>query len=379
MAGLKDGEILTDIEAMRLAIQQAELGAGLVAPNPMVGCVILSNQGRLLAKGYHARLGDAHAEVAALKQIQDASLLQDAQVFVTLEPCAHHGRTPPCAETLAQLPLKRVVYGLQDPNPKVAGKGLEVLRQAQIQVENLPELEGELEDLAEIFLFNHREGRAFTLIKVATTMDGHMAEVGGFSQWITGEDAREHAHFLRGCYDSVAVGSRTFLTDDPRLNVRHTRFPLKANKVLVMDPDGEGLKKLPTSQLWKTHKPENIIWVCRKDPGLSADFGERMPRAWVVTFDEKQGFDWAELTRRALNEGLTSILVEGGAGLIGHLMTNRQAQRWTQFIAPDLMGAKSALNVGAYWGSGQLNDRVRLLRPVWRQLGRDFLLSGRLP
>lgn len=358
---------------MRLAIQEAQKGAGFVAPNPLVGCVILSAKGELLSVGHHARVGQDHAEVQALEAIRDPGLLKDAQVYVTLEPCAHQGRTPPCAPRLARLPIDKVVYGMMDPNPKVAGKGLEILKAAGKKVETLPELYGELEDLAEVFLFNQEQGRAFTAIKVATTLDGQMAEANGHSQWITGETAREHAHFLRGCYDALVVGRGTFQADNPSLNIRHPRFAAKTNKVLVLDPQAKALPALMGSKLMQCHAPDHIIWVTAMDATAPAGV-----QIWQVKHDKISGFDWQELTMRAYQNGIHSLFVEGGAVTIGQLLNGKSAQRWYQFLAPDLFGARQGLSVGAAWGHSNLDQRIRLLRPSWRGFGRDLLVSGRL-
>src|SRR5262245_40143194 len=143
---------LTPKEAMAVAIEEGRKGAGFVSPNPLVGCVILDRNGEFVAKGYHAKIGDLHAETHALQHVADPSRLDGAQFFVTLEPCAHEGRQPSCAKTLAALPIASVTYGLQDPNPKVSGQGVEILRRAGKKVELITELRPELEELAEIFL-----------------------------------------------------------------------------------------------------------------------------------------------------------------------------------------------------------------------------------
>jgi diaminohydroxyphosphoribosylaminopyrimidine deaminase/5-amino-6-(5-phosphoribosylamino)uracil reductase len=189
---------LTPNEAMKLAIEEAARGAGFVAPNPLVGCVILSRDGALIGRGHHERIGEGHAEVRALESVADVSQLNAAQVFVTLEPCAHQGRTPSCAEALAKLPIASVTYGLEDPNPLVAGKGAEILRAAGKTVQIFGGLKTELEEACEIFLMNMREKRAFVALKAAASLDGKIALPDGSSQWITGEESRAHVQSLRG-------------------------------------------------------------------------------------------------------------------------------------------------------------------------------------
>lgn len=368
------GDHLSVEQAMAWAIELARAGTGYVAPNPLVGCVILDQNSRVLGWGHHARVGSDHAEVAALKAITNPRELEGAHLVVTLEPCAHTGRTPPCAERLAELPLAKVTYGLEDPNPKVCGQGIQKLRDHGIEVQTLVSSRGELEDLAEIFLHNQRHKRAFVTVKVATTLDGQMALRSGASQWISGEAAREGAHALRGAHDAVMVGVGTFLNDDPRLNNRHPNFKDRQHKVMVVDPKGRGLSRLETSRLYSLHAASDIIWLVEQP--VSSALGIQI---WPLPTLANGSLSLASLTEEALQQGITSILVEGGAGLIGSLLSQKVVQRWSQFIAPDLLGGAAGLQVGAGWGKTTLAERIQLVRPRWRELGRDILFSGRLP
>jgi diaminohydroxyphosphoribosylaminopyrimidine deaminase / 5-amino-6-(5-phosphoribosylamino)uracil reductase len=370
---IRAGDKISTEEAMTWALEIGRRGAGFVAPNPLVGCVILDREMQVIGFGHHAELGGDHAEIAALKSIDDPRRLDGAHVIVTLEPCAHHGRTPPCSEALARLKLARVVYAIDDPNPKVAGKGAAMIRAAGIQVERLDAFRERAEELAEIFLHNMREKKAFLAVKVASTLDGQMAMKNGASQWISGEESRREAHFLRGTHDAVMVGKRTFLVDDPGLDCRHPDFAGRANKVIVIDPRGEALARLPQSRLAKAHAPENIIWAVAE--GVTS---KQPVQLWHLPHRPAEGLSIQNLAETALERGITSILVEGGAHLIGRLLESGRAQRWYQFIAPDLLGGREALSVGAAWGVPDLERKVKLRNPSWRVLGRDILVTGRL-
>jgi diaminohydroxyphosphoribosylaminopyrimidine deaminase / 5-amino-6-(5-phosphoribosylamino)uracil reductase len=368
----KTGETLTPIQAMSLAIQVADAGAGFVSPNPLVGCVIVDAKQRLLSSGFHARFGAAHAEVDAVQKVANPTDLVGATVYVTLEPCAHFGKTPPCASFLADTPIARVVYGLLDPNPLVAGKGIEILKARGKIVEKMQGLDNELEDLAEVFLFNQRNRRAFIAVKVASTLDGQIAVKNGESRWISGEESREVVQELRGRYDGIMVGKRTFLTDDPKLNCRLPQYERQKKTVFIFDPSGEASHRLAASQLAQCHAAENIVWVTQKNADVAS--GTRVLRLDALG----ESFDFAQFAAQALAEGVASILVEGGASLIGQMLEQQSVQRWNQFIAPDLLGQNGALSLGAGWGTGVFARRLRLDRPRWRQLGRDILVSGRL-
>lgn len=371
----KFGDSLSVDRAMQWAIELAKLGTGRVAPNPLVGCVILDRDSKVIGWGHHAKVGTDHAETAALKSIISRDALRGATVVVTLEPCAHEGRTPPCADALAKLPLGKVVYGLTDPNPKVSGKGESIIKGAGIAVEQIsdPALVADLEELAEVFLCNVRSKRAFIALKVAATLDAQMALKSGASQWITGEASRAAAHELRGTYDAVMVGRRTFQTDNPKLNNRHPAFSDRGHKVIVVDSKGEALKNLEKTNLYASHAPENIIWV------VSSEVKTPLPiQIWKVP-STPAGVELEALTAMALERGITSVLVEGGPHLIAAWLEQKAAQRWYQFIAPDLIGAKEGLAINSLWGVNDLDHRLRLRNPRWRLFGRDALVTGRLP
>ena len=377
--------MLTPLGAMKLAIVEARKGLGHVSPNPPVGCVIIDKSGNFLAKGYHHKFGGDHAEIDALKQVRDTSLLEGAIVYVTLEPCAHIGKTPACAVTLSKLPIEKVIYGLIDPNPLVAGKGLEILRHAGIAVQPIKDLVGEsatalsdeLEELTEIFLLNHRNKKAFVSVKIASTLDGQIAHASGESQWLTGEEAREHAQYLRGIHDVVMIGAGTFRQDHPRLNVRHSRFPEKSNHVIIVNTSGDILDKIKNSVLYSCHDPSRVIVAV----GENSKFAREMtkPDFHIWRLPEREGLvDMTGVFQKVYETGLSSVFVEGGARLVSHLIERGLAHRLYQFIAPQLLGIKSGRAFTESFVSSSFAERIVVKRPVWTPMGSDVLLSGRL-
>jgi diaminohydroxyphosphoribosylaminopyrimidine deaminase/5-amino-6-(5-phosphoribosylamino)uracil reductase len=370
--------MLTPLGAMRLAIQEARKGLGFVAPNPAVGCVILDRNGDLISKGFHRQYGAAHAEVEALLAVQSEERLRGAIVYVTLEPCAHEGQTPSCAKRLATLPLAKVVYGLRDPNPLVDGQGAGILRSAGIEVEEVDSAWGqdiavELEELAEIFTCHFRHRKTFVALKVATSLDGQMAHQSGESKWITGEEAREQGHFLRATYDAVLIGAGTFFKDDPRLDVRHPRFSSKANKVVILDATGDVLGRLAESNIFKTHKPNQIFLV-------TAEKSENKLGVNIVpcSLQGPGQLNLNEALTRLFELRIGSILVEGGAAVISSFLVAGLAQRIYQFIAPQIIGAKSGLSYTSGYSTENLAQRIELLHPRAQLFGKDVMVTGRL-
>lgn len=359
------------LEAMRLAIEEAKKGAGFVAPNPLVGCVILNKKSEIIGKGYHAQWGGDHAEVAALKSVVDQAQLKDATMLVTLEPCAHQGRTPPCADRLAQLPLKKVIYGMCDPNLKVNGKGLEKLRSAGIEVETLPELKNELEELAEIFFTNVKEQRAFVAVKVAVSSDGYVAHPKREEKWLSGEVSREYVQYLRGCADAIMVGKNTLLQDNPRLNIRHPQFSQKRYFVFIVDPQGETIKNFAQYELAKWHEPEKVIWLVDKAAKVSPS--QDKIKVWSVPTLSNGSLDFQFVFKQALAQNLASVLVEGGPHLISSLIEQELVDRWHQFQAPVLLG-QGGLPVLTKSAA----QKLRLKQSTQRLSGEDVYLTGRV-
>jgi len=356
---------------MWLALDEARRGLGLTSPNPPVGCVIVDESHRLLSTGYHKKAGSPHAEVEALDKINEMHRLVGATVYVTLEPCAHQGRTPPCAQTLSRLPIKKVVYGMEDPNPLVSGKGLALLNKSGITTERFSNLRNELEGLAEIFVYNMKNQLSYWAVKVASSLDGKIAFKSGPRQYITSESARKHSHSFRGLYDAVMIGRTTFERDNPILDVRFGDRAGKQNKVLVLDPKAESLFRLKESQLVKVRPIADVIWVV-----LKGQSPESAPcPVWEVGGSEME-MDLFELKQRCFRESIMSVFVEGGGHLISCCLKSEVIQKWHQYIAPIFMGDIQGLSLTP--GLNVLNKSLapKLDRIHVENIGSELLLTG---
>lgn len=369
----KVGQKLTDLEAMQLAIAEAKKGSAYVSPNPQVGCVVLDKQGQFLSKGYHKKYGGPHAEVNALELLSEAQL-KDAQMFVTLEPCAHEGKTPSCAKMIAKKPIAKVVYGLVDPNPLVSGQGAQILKDAGKMVEVFPHLQEELEEVCEIFLWNFRAQKVFVSLKLASSLDGVVALEGGESRWITNEQSRQYAHFLRASHDAILVGGGTVRQDNPRLNIRHPEI-IKENKVVVLDTDGEVLKKYFELEISKSHSPENVYWCVAEDaPGL-----DQLPKSGPQILKVKRGL--RNLNMTSVLEALwtvqiRSVIVEGGSKVASSIIENKLANRLFLFQAPIILGQKNSFSWTANLKTESMASRIELKNVKFYPLGNNILTTG---
>jgi diaminohydroxyphosphoribosylaminopyrimidine deaminase/5-amino-6-(5-phosphoribosylamino)uracil reductase len=362
---------------MQYVLELAAKGAGHVSPNPMVGCVILSSDGHKIGEGWHEQYGSAHAEINALRSVKNKTQLQDATVYVNLEPCAHHGKTPPCAEALAGLPLKRVVVAMEDPNPKVNGTGLALLRAKGIQVE-VGLLENEAKILNEVFLHRIRYGKTWVLLKIAQSLDGHIntgdEQAGLFSH----KESQRLVHQWRAQNDGVMIGSGTALKDNPRLTVRHVsgRQP---KRVVI---DGKGL--LP-DDLWLfkdqysnqtirvTHTP---VASTSTDPLLELMMKGSYPLNTLQVANKKGYCDLNELLYRLPEYGIHSLLVEGGQQLSTALLREQLVDKLAIFITPKLFGGGPA--TFAIPGGSTTTDIIQLNRVNWKPVGDDLLCTAYL-
>lgn len=366
------GTPLTDFEAMSLAIVEGAKGAGFVSPNPMVGCVVLSADGKFLSKGFHKKYGGPHAEVFAVENLTLAQLT-GARVFVTLEPCAHEGKTPSCAKMLAKLPIAEVVFGLQDPNPLVSGQGAEIIKQAGVKVSQFHLLQNELKELCEHFLFNMQARKIWISAKVATSLDGVLAMRNGESKWITGANSRQYSHFLRAYHDAILVGANTILTDDPSLDIRHPNFPDKKNKVIVLDPQGHALAKIDSLKVAKLHAKQDLIFV------LNSGMKNGNDKATVVFADCTQDcFDWAQIDTQLWQLGIRSIMVEGGALTHATFLNKKLVNRVYLFQAPILLGGVDGLVWTERLDIRGLQNKMELKNTKIKVLEPDVLITGLL-
>ena len=352
---------------MRAALTLARRGLGRVAPNPAVGCVLVKD-GRVIGRGWTQPGGRPHAETEALGLAGDRA--RGAIAYVSLEPCSHHGETPPCAEALIAAGIARCVVALGDPDARVAGRGLARLREAGIVV-----TEGVLADEAEEvnagFLTRLRAGRPLVTLKLATTLDGRIATSAGESRWITGEAARAHGHLLRASHDAVMVGAGTALTDDPRLDVRLPGLEDRAPLRVVLDgglglPPGHDLVARAGSQ------PTLLFTRAGHSPERRQAFTDRGVEVLDVETDDKDLLAVSSVLQELGKRGLTRLLVEGGGRLAASLFRADLADRLVWFRAPGVIGGDGVPAVAGFGLEG-LADMTRFQRLSARPIGADLV------
>jgi diaminohydroxyphosphoribosylaminopyrimidine deaminase / 5-amino-6-(5-phosphoribosylamino)uracil reductase len=344
-----------DERMMRRALALAARGLGETSPNPVVGCVI-ARAGRVVGEGFHARAGSAHAEALALQRA--GARARGATLYVTLEPCAHHGRTPPCAPLVRESGVVRVVAAVRDPNPLVAGRGLALLRRAGIAVDT-GLLGPEAARLNERFLAWAARGRPYVLLKAALTLDGRIATASGLSKWITSPAQRREARWLRRLHDAVLVGSGTALADDPLLlPTPRTRRPVLR---VVLDSQ---LRLPPRGRLAATAGPRTPVLVlsCAGDAARRRALEEAGVEVAEVAGERGRGS--LPAAREALRaRGVTSRMVEGGGEVLGSVLAARLVDQVALFRAPLLLGGRGSRP--AFGGPDPLEVRDGLrLEPV---------------
>lgn len=356
-------EPIDDRTAMRRALEIAQRGEGRVEPNPMVGCVV-ARDGVIVGEGWHEQFGEAHAEVNALRDAGDAA--RGATAYVTLEPCCHTGKTPPCVEALLTAGVTRVVLATRDPFPKVDGGGVRALEAAGVACEV-----GLLEDEAQAMLAPYLKlvttGRPWVIAKWAMTLDGRIATRTGDSQWITGEAARARVHALRGRCDAVLAGAGTLAADDPLLNARTEQPPRTPLRIVIADD-----RPLPSARrLWSS--PEAGPVLVATGAGYPADEADKLRERGAEVLTASPAELLEELGRRRL----TNVLVEGGGKLLGRLFDQRLVDEAWAFVAPKLVGGAAP---GPIAGEGVrlMEQALRLSNPTHDTIGDDLLIRGRV-
>lgn len=366
----KEGVVMDDVKYMRRALELARMAEGSTSPNPMVGAVIVDDNGNIVGEGYHHKAGEPHAEINALAAAGDKA--KGATIYVTLEPCSHYGRTGPCCEALIKAGVKRVVSAVTDANPLVAGRGLKRLREAGIEVTN-GVCCGEAKKLNEKFFFWITHKRPFVSLKYAMTLDGKLAAAGGDSKWITGTEARTYAHWLRKTHDAVVVGKNTVLHDDCELT---TRMVEGKNPVrIVLDSRAE----LPLTAKILNDEAKTILAVSNDVSLMKLAAIKLLKNVEIIVLPQKNGrLDIKTLMEFLADREITSLLVEGGSEVHGAFFDAGCAERIYAFIAPKIIGGSKALAPVGGAGCEDMGKAQRLQDVECRQLGRDFLITGRL-
>jgi diaminohydroxyphosphoribosylaminopyrimidine deaminase/5-amino-6-(5-phosphoribosylamino)uracil reductase len=358
---------MNDAHFMRAALSLARRGLGTVWPNPAVGCVLVKDE-EVVGRGWTQPGGRPHGETEALARAGDKA--RGATAYISLEPCAHHGKTPPCADALIAAGIARAVVAIEDPDPRVAGRGLEKLRTAGVTVETGLGAK-EAAEINAGFFMRIADGRPLVTLKLASTLDGRIATASGESQWITGEAARQRAHLLRATHDAVMVGIGTVAADNPQLTCRlpglETRSPVR----IVVD----GSLRVPLTAKLIAEAKQVPTWIVHRHGADAArcqtlrDCGVELievPASESVEMDLTVAF--AELGKR----GLTRVLVEGGAMLAGELMEEGLVDRLAWFHAPILFGGDGLPAIEAF-GVDDLARAPRFKRSSLETIGDDVL------
>ena len=359
-------------EYMRRALELARRGEGYTSPNPMVGCVIVKD-GRIIGEGYHEKYGEFHAERNALLQCSEDP--EGADLYVTLEPCCHYGKTPPCTEIIAEKKIGRVFVGSMDLNPLVAGKGVQILRDHGIQVET-GILELECRTLNEVFYHYIQKKVPFVVMKYAMTLDGKIACATGDSKWVTGEDARRQVHIMRKRYKGIMAGIETILADDPMLDCRiaHGVNPVR----IICDSN---LRIPVESRIVKTARQIPTIVACAQTALESAGNREKVKilqdaQIGMISTRGADRVDLRELMQTLGEWKIDSILLEGGGTLNASALEAGIVNKVYAYIAGKLIGGRDAHSPVEGVGLKRMQDAVRLRDMEITRMGNDFCIMG---
>ena len=359
---------MTDQNYMLQAIQLAKQGEGWTNPNPMVGAVIVKN-GRIIGKGYHKKCGELHAGRNAIASLTESA--EGATIYVTLEPCCHYGKTPPCTEAIIEQKIKRVVIGSRDPNPKVSGKGIKMLQEAGIEViEDF--MREECDRLNPVFFHYITTKTPYVVMKYAMTLDGKIATKTGASKWITGEAARAEVQHMRHRYMGIMAGIGTVLADDPMLNVRVEGW--KSPIRILCD---SGLRIPLDGQIVKSAGKYRTI-VAYADSENTEAKRKRLHEMGVETIwcpDENNQVDLKKLMRYLGEEGIDSILLEGGGTLNDSALRAGIVQEVQAFIAPKLFGGMNSKTPVEGIGVRFPSEAVKLKCTDICQIGEDIRIT----
>lgn len=358
---------MNDSEYMGIALELAKKGCGYTSPNPMVGAVIVRN-GEIIGQGWHEKYGEPHAERNALASCKVSP--RGATMYVTFEPCCHYGKQPPCTDAVIEAGIKRVVVGSGDPNPLVAGKGIKILREHGIEVEeNI--LKKECDKLNEIFLHYISTGLPFVVMKYAMTADGKIATYTGKSKWITGEAAREYVHRQRHRYSGIMVGSGTVVADDPMLTCRISGGK---NPIRIIC-DSRLITPLISKIVATAKEVKTIIATCCEDKDKISKY-EKMGCNILYIPESNGHIDLYVLMKRLGEEKIDSILLEGGAMLNWSALKSGIVNKAQIYIAPKLFGGDTAKAPIGGIGVEVPENAFRLKNTEMTRLGEDFLIEG---
>ena len=396
--------MMSDTHFMRLALRLARRGYGVTSPNPMVGAVLVKSE-KIIGRGWHRRAGGPHAEIEALRDAQQhGHSTRGTTLYVTLEPCCTHGRTPPCTDAIIATGIKRVVIGATDPNPRHAGKGFGILKRAGVEVFGLRRLVGalksgdtsphskladECERLNEPFNHWIVHRTPFVTVKAAMTLDGKIATANGESKWITGEKARAYGMTLRQGSDAILVGINTILADDPSLTARTVQSPKskvqsrKPLRRIVLD----SMARMPLKAKVVTDKFAALTTVVVSKQAPKNRVAALAKRVNVIVAPTTKplshvtrhlSLDLRWLLKKLGAENVTSLLVEGGGEVNASFLLGGLAQRVAFFYAPKILGGRDSRKAVAGDGAKSLVEALQLRDVEWKKVGPDLLLTARI-
>ena len=359
----------SDKRYLRLACRLAAKAAGRTSPNPIVGAVLVRGK-RIVATGYHPFAGADHAEIVALKRAGDAA--RGATLYINLEPCSHHGRTPPCTDALIRAGIREVVAGMKDPNPLVAGRGFARLRRAGVRVRSGP-FAKECRTLNEAFAKYITQRLPFVTLKLAASLDGKIAAANGAARWISGAQSRAAVHRMRNQVDAVLVGSGTAIADDPQLTcrIRGGRNPWR----IVLD---SRLRIRPSAKLFHQRDPGKTIVVTGMNAPVAKARALEARRARVWRLPLRGGeIPWMALLRKLADSGIVSIMIEGGATVAASALRAKVVDKVTFFYAPRILGGDGRAMIDEL-GIRRVNRSLRVRHISFRKSGTDLMASGYL-
>ncbi len=354
---------------MKTALGIAEKGIGFTNPNPLVGAIVVKH-GKIIAKGYHEKYGENHAEINALNTAIES--VSGATMYVTLEPCSHFGKTPPCVNKIIESGIKKVVIAMEDPNPRISGNGVKILKENGIEVK-VGILRKKAEKLNEIFIKYISMGRPFTIMKVGMSLDGKIATYTGESKWITGEKSREYGHLLRQKVSAILVGVNTIIMDNPLLNIRLDKIQCNDPIRIVLDSYG----RTPLTSKVLNINPFNTIIVVTNVAPIKNIKAFKKKGAKVIVTPTKNGMvDLQFLMDELGKKEIDSLLIEGGGRVNFSFLKENLVDKVVFFIAPKIIGGRNAKTPVEGEGIAYLEKVINLKNLEVHNLAEDIRVEG---
>lgn len=358
-----------DLYFMKKALQLARRGLGRTSPNPMVGAVIVKDK-EIISQGYHRYYGGPHAEIEAINKLKISS--KDTTLYITLEPCCHYGKTPPCTDTIGKLEFARIVVGTVDPNPKVNGKGIAILRNRGFLVTE-GVLREECQRINEVYFKYIQTGIPFVTLKFAQTLDGRIATQTGHSQWISSEATLNLAHKMRSIHDAIMVGVGTVIQDNPQLTVRRT----EGKTPLRIIPDSHLRIPLSSHVLNDSYTQNTLIaTTSAANRDKIREIQNKGVKVLVMGRDKYGRVSFPELLKKLGEMGISSVIVEGGEQIITSLLRQRLVDKLIAIIAPKIIG--QGVNWVGNLGIERMGEALRFSEYRFRKVGDDLVFEGRL-